>query len=84
MNPSEFDLWMRAELDTVERALQRWVPPGAPARLGDAMRRRVLVRRNILCAEAHPCEAGAYFNTILQRIGHAGFKTFSPQKCAIT
>jgi len=42
MNPSEFDLWMRVELDTVERALQRWVPPGAPARLGDAMRYGVL------------------------------------------
>ncbi len=42
MNPSEFDLWMRVELDTVERALQRWVPHGAPARLGDAMRYGVL------------------------------------------
>jgi farnesyl diphosphate synthase len=42
MNPSEFDLWMRAELDTVERALQRWVPLGAPAGLGEAMRYGVL------------------------------------------
>jgi farnesyl diphosphate synthase len=42
MNPSDFDQWMRVELDTVERALQRWVPPGAPARLGDAMRYGVL------------------------------------------
>jgi farnesyl diphosphate synthase len=42
MNPSDFDQWMRVELDTVERALQRWVPPGAPARLGDAMRYAVL------------------------------------------
>jgi farnesyl diphosphate synthase len=42
MNPSEFDLWMRTELDTVERALQRWVPPGAPAGLGEAMRYGVL------------------------------------------
>jgi farnesyl diphosphate synthase len=42
MNPSEFDLWMRVELDTVERALQRWVPPAAPAGLGDAMRYGVL------------------------------------------
>jgi len=42
MNPSEFDVWMRAELDTVERALQRWVPPGAPAGLGEAMRYGVL------------------------------------------
>lgn len=42
MNPSEFDLWMRVELDTVERALQRWVPHGAPAGLGEAMRYGVL------------------------------------------
>ena len=42
MNASEFDLWMRAELDAVERALQRWVPPGAPAGLGEAMRYGVL------------------------------------------
>src|SRR5688500_15546775 len=42
MNSSDFDQWMRVELDTVERALQRWVPPGAPARLGDAMRYGVL------------------------------------------
>jgi farnesyl diphosphate synthase len=42
MNASDFDQWMRVELDTVERALQRWVPPGAPARLGDAMRYGVL------------------------------------------
>jgi farnesyl diphosphate synthase len=42
MNPSEFDLWMRAELDAVERALQRWVPVAAPAGLGEAMRYGVL------------------------------------------
>ena len=42
MNPSEFDFWMRAELDTAERALQRWVPLGAPAGLGEAMRYGVL------------------------------------------
>jgi farnesyl diphosphate synthase len=42
MNPSEFDSWMRAELDTVERALQRWVPMAAPAGLGEAMRYGVL------------------------------------------
>ena len=42
MDPSEFELWMRVELDTVERALQRWVPPGAPAGLGEAMRYGVL------------------------------------------
>jgi farnesyl diphosphate synthase len=42
MNPSEFDLWMRVELDTFERALQRWVPEAAPAGLGEAMRYGVL------------------------------------------
>jgi farnesyl diphosphate synthase len=42
MNTSEFDLWMRAELDSVEQALRRWVPPGAPAGLGEAMRYGVL------------------------------------------
>jgi farnesyl diphosphate synthase len=33
---------MRAELDAVEQALQRWVSPGAPAGLGEAMRYGVL------------------------------------------
>jgi farnesyl diphosphate synthase len=42
MNTSEFDFWMRAELEAVERALERWVPPGAPAGLGEAMRYAVL------------------------------------------
>ncbi|HEX6017550.1 MAG TPA: polyprenyl synthetase family protein, partial [Burkholderiaceae bacterium] len=42
MDASEFDSWMRAELDTVEQALQRWVSPDAPAGLGDAMRYGVL------------------------------------------
>jgi len=42
MTVSEFDLWMRAELDTVERALERWVPHAAPAGLGAAMRYGVL------------------------------------------
>jgi len=42
MDASEFDSWMRAELDTVEQALQRWVSPAAPAGLGEAMRYGVL------------------------------------------
>jgi farnesyl diphosphate synthase len=42
MNPSEFELWMRVELEAVERALQRWVPLAAPAGLGEAMRYGVL------------------------------------------
>ncbi len=36
------DVWMRAELACVEDALDRWVPRGAPAGLGDAMRYGVL------------------------------------------
>jgi farnesyl diphosphate synthase len=42
MTASEFESWMRAELDAVEQALQRWVSPGAPAGLGQAMRYGVL------------------------------------------
>jgi farnesyl diphosphate synthase len=37
-----FESWMRAELDRVEQALQDWVPPDAPAGLGEAMRYAVL------------------------------------------
>lgn len=39
---ADFESWMRAELDAVELALQRWVPPDAPAGLGEAMRYGVL------------------------------------------
>jgi farnesyl diphosphate synthase len=39
---TECDAWMRSELDSVERALELWVPPGAPAGLGEAMRYGVL------------------------------------------
>jgi farnesyl diphosphate synthase len=42
MKADAFEQWMRAELDTVEQALQRWVPLGAPAGLGEAMRYAVL------------------------------------------
>jgi farnesyl diphosphate synthase len=37
-----FDAWAQAELDTVETALQAWVPADAPAGLGEAMRYGVL------------------------------------------
>lgn len=37
-----FDAWSRRELDTVEAALQAWVPAEAPASLGEAMRYGVL------------------------------------------
>jgi farnesyl diphosphate synthase len=42
MKGSEFDLWMRAELDAVEQALMTWVPAETPADLGRAMRYGVL------------------------------------------
>jgi farnesyl diphosphate synthase len=42
MNRSEFDQWMRDELDAVERALCNWVPEDAPRGLGVAMRYGVL------------------------------------------
>jgi farnesyl diphosphate synthase len=42
MRPDDFDVWMQAELDLVEAALERFVPRGAPAGLGDAMRYGVL------------------------------------------
>jgi farnesyl diphosphate synthase len=42
MTDSDFDLWLREAASTVERALDAWVPPDAPARLGDAMRYGVL------------------------------------------
>jgi farnesyl diphosphate synthase len=42
MNALDFDAWMRAELEAFELALQRWVPPDAPAGLGAAMRYGVL------------------------------------------
>jgi farnesyl diphosphate synthase len=39
---SDFDAWMHAGLDSVESALDRWVPGDAPSGLGDAMRYGVL------------------------------------------
>lgn len=42
MNQTDFDAWMRAELEAVECALQSWVPAAAPAGLGEAMRYGVL------------------------------------------
>ena len=38
MNLSDFEVWMRGELQAVEAALARWVPGNAPAGLGLAMR----------------------------------------------
>ncbi len=42
MSGHPFDAWAAAELDAVESALDRWVPAGAPAGLGVAMRYGVL------------------------------------------
>ena len=42
MKLGEFDLWMQAELNSVELALLAWVPSDAPAGLGLAMRYGVL------------------------------------------
>ena len=40
--PFDFARWMAEALARVETALERWVDPGAPAGLGDAMRYAVL------------------------------------------
>jgi farnesyl diphosphate synthase len=42
MSLIEFDEWARAELESVETALSRWVPAEAPAGLGQTMRYGVL------------------------------------------
>ncbi|MDO9073292.1 MAG: polyprenyl synthetase family protein [Rubrivivax sp.] len=42
MNTSDFEAWARQQLSDVEQALEAWVPPSAPAGLGDAMRYGVL------------------------------------------
>ena len=42
MNLGDFDQWMISELGAVEQALRDWVPDGAPAGLGQAMRYGVL------------------------------------------
>jgi farnesyl diphosphate synthase len=42
MTHADFDAWSRAELAAVETALETWVPGGAPAGLGEAMRYGVL------------------------------------------
>ena len=62
----DFDSWSRTQLDTVESALSAWVPGGAPAGLGLAMRYGVLdggkrLRPLLVLAAAQavdgPCEA---------------------------
>jgi len=42
MKLADYDSWARTEIDSVERALEAWVPADAPAGLGVAMRYGVL------------------------------------------
>lgn len=42
MNPFDFSAWSGSHLQSVEQALDQWVPVHAPAYLGDAMRYAVL------------------------------------------
>ena len=42
MTARDLAAWMQAQLENVEAALDRWVPAGAPAGLGEAMRYGVL------------------------------------------
>ena len=42
MDAGVFEHWVKRALLDVEQALETWVPPGAPAGLGDAMRYAVL------------------------------------------
>jgi farnesyl diphosphate synthase len=41
-DPAAFAAWRQTQQDRVEQALNRWVPPDAPAGLGEAMRYAVL------------------------------------------
>ena len=42
MTASDFPAWAQQQLEAIEHALSQWVPPEAPARLGEAMRYAVL------------------------------------------
>jgi farnesyl diphosphate synthase len=42
MNADDFSRWVQQQQSDVERALERWVPEDAPARLGEVMRYAVL------------------------------------------
>ena len=58
MTDQAFAAWIQAQLDSVESALQRWVPASAPAGLGAAMRYGVLdggkrLRPLLVMAAAH-------------------------------
>jgi farnesyl diphosphate synthase len=58
MTAAAFDAWSRSELQAVEECLDLWVPAGAPAGLGEAMRYGVLdggkrLRPLLVLAAAH-------------------------------
>ena len=64
MRLADFDAWVRSEVDSVERALECWVPPDAPAGLGQAMRYGVLdggkrVRPLLVLAAAQAVQGNA-------------------------
>ena len=42
MDAGVFERWVKQSLEEVEQALEAWVPAGAPAGLGEAMRYAVL------------------------------------------
>jgi farnesyl diphosphate synthase len=79
MKAEAFELWMRAELDIVEQALERWVPLGAPAGLGEAMRYGVLDGGKRLrpllvlagCAAANGARAAALRAAVAVELIHA-------------
>jgi farnesyl diphosphate synthase len=64
MSDLAFEAWIQAQLDSVEAALQRWVPASAPAGLGAAMRYGVLdggkrLRPLLVLAAAHAVQGEA-------------------------
>ena len=73
----------RVSRDQITQTMYKTMVLAGANRLSDVMRRRVIVLRNILRTEDYLCDASAYFSTVLERVGHAGFKTFPPQERAI-
>ena len=62
MTASDFSAWAQQQLEAIEHALSQWVPPEAPARLGEAMRYAVLdggkrLRPLLVLASMQACAA---------------------------
>jgi farnesyl diphosphate synthase len=62
MTASDFPAWAQQQLEAIEHALSQWVPPEAPARLGEAMRYAVLdggkrLRPLLVLASMQACAA---------------------------